>query len=197
MARPLPLALLLCVLLATPAAATSVRSLGVRELAAGAELVFEGRVLGSEVREGRRGSLRTCLRFEVIEVLKGSAASNPLELCFAGGALGTRRVRVEGMRLPRAGERGVYFVAPSHAARVHPLLGWDQGRFRIREGAEPIVTSASGQPVLALEPASEGLATGPSGRVARGARLGASGGGGLSPGAFKARLREILAEESR
>jgi len=198
MTRLLPLGFLLSALLATPAAATSVRSLGIRELTAGAGLVFEGRVLASEVREGRRGGLRTCLRFEVLEVVKGTPVASPLELCFAGGTRGSRTLRVEGMRLPQPGEHGIYFVAPSEEGeRVHPLLGWDQGRFRVREGPEPVVTSASGDPVLALEPAAEGFATGPGGGVARGARLGAPGASGLSPAAFKARVRELLAEPAR
>jgi len=195
--RALPLGLLLAALLALPAGATSVRSLGVRELAAQAGLVFEGRVLAGEVREGPRGGLRTCLRFEVLDVLKGPPVASPLELCFAGGTRGGRSVRVEGMRHPRPGERGVYFVARSERGRVHPLLGWDQGRFLVREGAAPFVTSASGEPVIALEPAQEGPARGPSRGVARGARLGAPGGRGLAPDAFKARLREILAEGPR
>jgi hypothetical protein len=193
--RRLALALALAAPLGAPAHATSVRSLGIRELAARAELVFEGRALASEVRaEG--AALRTCVRFEVLEVLKGPAVESPLELCFAGGSLGGRTRRVQGMHPPEPGERGVYFVDRLGAARVHPLLGWDQGRFRVREGPAPEVTTAGGAPVEALEPAAEGRALGPSDGVARGARLAPPGGRGLAPDAFKARLREILAEEA-
>jgi hypothetical protein len=191
--RRLALALALAAPLGAPAHATSVRSLGIRELAAEAELVFEGRALASEVRaEG--DAIRTCVRFEVIEVLKGPAVASPLELCFAGGTLGARTRRVHGVRAPEPGERGIYFVHRLGAPRVHPLLGWDQGRFRVREGDAPEVTSAAGEPVEALEPAREGRALGPSEGVARGARLAPPGGRGLDPDAFKLRLREILAE---
>ncbi len=197
MARTLRLALrllpLLAALPAPPAGATTVRSLGIRELASRAELVFEGRVLDREVRaEGR--ALRTCVRFAVLEVLKGPEVAGPLQLCFAGGSLGPRSRHVHGMRYPAPGERGVYFVAQLDADRVNPLLGWDQGRFLVREGAEPEGTSADGEPVVALEPAEEGPARGPSAGVARGPRLASPGGRGLGPDAFKRRLREILGE---
>jgi hypothetical protein len=190
---PLLLPLLLAVLAGAPARATSVRSLGIRELAARAGLVFEGRALAREVRaEGP--AIRTCVQFEVLELLKGPAVASPLELCFAGGTLGARTRQVHGMHAPEPGERGIYFVDRLGAPRVHPLLGWDQGRFLVREGAAPEVTTAAGAPVAALEPAEEGRALGPSRGVARGARLARPGGRGLAPDAFKARLREILAE---
>jgi hypothetical protein len=194
MTRRLPLLLLLGAALAAPAGATSVRSLGVRELAREAALVFEGRALASEARATRGGGIRTCVRFEVVEVLKGPPQPGPLELCFAGGALGGRRLRIAGMRPPEPGERGVYFVARQGGGRVHPLLGWDQGRFPIREAEQPIVTTADGAPVLALEPAEEGRETGPSSGIARGVR---TGGAGLAPAAFKARVRELAAEPAR
>jgi hypothetical protein len=188
------LALCLAALLAAPAGATTVRSLGIRELAARAGLVFEGRALASEVREAPRGGIRTCVRFEVLEVLKGAAPREPLELCFAGGSVGRRTRRVEGVHPPEPGERGVYFVDSEAPGRVHPLLGWDQGRFPVREGPDPVVTTAGGEPVRALDPESEGRAVGPSRGVARGALVAPPGMRGMAPEAFKARLREILAE---
>jgi hypothetical protein len=193
MAPTLRLALLplLAALLGTPAHATTVRSLGIRELAQRAELVFEGRVRDREVRaEGR--ALRTCVRFDVLEVLRGPAVESPLALCFGGGSLGARSRRVHGMHHPAPGERGIYFVDRLDADRVHPLLGWDQGRFLVREGPVPEITTAGGEPVLGLEPADEGRARGPSEGVARGARLAPPGVRGLDPDAFKRRLREIL-----
>jgi hypothetical protein len=194
MSRRLALALCFAALRAAPAGATSVRSLGIRELAAGAAFVFEGRALASGARAGERGAIRTCVRFAVLEVLKGPALAGPLELCFAGGRLGARERAVHGMHVPEPGERGIYFVGSLEGGRVHPLLGWDQGRFLVREGPEPEVTTAGGAPVEALDPAREGRADGPSRGVARGARLAPPGGRGMAPDAFKARLRAILAE---
>jgi hypothetical protein len=184
-------------LLGPAAGATSVRSLSVGELARRAELVFEGRALAREVRE-EHGALRTCVQFEVLEVLKGPPVASPLELCFSGGASRSRLRLVEGLRVPGPGERGVYFVARLGAERVNPLLGWDQGRFPVREGAEPEVVTADGRPVAGLELPPPGPPPRvPGGRVARGARLAAPGHRGMRPAAFKARLREILAGAER
>jgi hypothetical protein len=194
MDRRLALALSLAALLAAPAGATTVRSLGVRELAGRAGFVFEGRALASEVRAGGGGAIRTCVRFAVLEVLKGPPLAGPLELCFAGGRVGARERVVHGMHVPEPGERGVYFVERLEDGRVHPLLGWDQGRFLVREGPEPEVTTADGEPVADLDPAQEGRATGPSRGVARGALRAPPGARGLSPDAFKARVRALLAE---
>jgi hypothetical protein len=188
------LALSFAALLAAPAGATSVRSLGIRELAARAALVFEGRALAQEVRAEAGGGLRTCVRFQVLEVVKGTAPAGPLVLCFSGGRAGARERRVEGMDPPAPGERGIYFVGADAARRVHPLLGWDQGRFKVREGAAAEVTTAGGDAVVSLEPAREGRAAGPSRGVARGALVAPPGEAGMTPEDFKARLREILAE---
>jgi len=177
------------------AQAASVRSVSMSEMLGGAELVFEGRAIGRRTAEdGGVGAVRTCVRFEVLEVLKGPAPGGPLELCFAGGRAGRRARRGQGVQAPAPGERGVKLVGEGAEGRVHPLLGWDQGRFPVREGPEPVVTTAGGQPIRALDPASEGPPAGPSRGVARGALLAPAGERGLGPEAFKARLREILAE---
>jgi hypothetical protein len=197
LARALPLAALLAALLAVASAATTLRSLSVRELLERAELVFEGRALAREARELRPGgAIRTCVRFEVLEIVKGPAVASPLELCFSGGTVGARTRLVHGVDAPEPGERGVYFVEDLAAPRVHPLAGFDQGRFPVRgEGAAAEVTSADGRPVTALD-AGAPAAAGPSDGVARGAQLGAADARGLSPAAFKARLRDLLAEAS-
>jgi hypothetical protein len=188
-------ALLVAAVLAAPAAATTLRSLSVRELLARAELVFEGRALSRETRElAPGGAIRTCVRFEVHDVLKGPDVSSPLELCFSGGTIGTRTRAVHGVDPPEPGERGFYFVEDLDAPRVHPLAGFDQGRFRVRgpAGAEE-VTTADGRPVTAVD-AVAAPAAGPSDGAARGARLGAPGERGLAPDTFGARLRELVAE---
>ena len=189
------LALGLLALAAAPAAATTVRSLSVSELLARAELVFEGRAVARETRElAPDGAIRTCVRFEVLAVVKGPPVASPLVLCFSGGTVGTRTRAVHGVDPPEPGERGFYFVEALDAPRVHPLAGFDQGRFRVRgaKGAEE-VTTADGRPVAAVDAATP-PATGPSDGVARGARLARRGERGLAPEAFAARLRELLAE---
>jgi hypothetical protein len=186
----LRITLLAALLLAEPGAATTVRSLDVGEHAQRAELVFEGRVLARATRAGAGGALRTCVSFEVLEVVKGPAVASPYELCFAGGASGERALRVDGMRYPDPGERGIYFVAAVRGGRVNPLLGWDQGRFLVQGGDAPYVTTADGAPVADVARDAP-PAPGPSRGVARGARVARPGERGLAPAAFKARVREL------
>jgi hypothetical protein len=186
----LRIALVAAALVAAPSGATTVRSLDVGELARRAELVFEGRVVAREHRVGARGELRTCVSFAVLEVVKGPPVASPYELCFAGGARGARTLRALGMRYPEPGERGIYFVSDVDGGRVNPLLGWDQGRFLVDGGADPVVRSADGAPVAELAP-DPAPAPGPSRGVARGARAVRRGERGMTPDAFKARVREL------
>jgi len=163
----------------------------------GSELVFEGRVIGRRfVDDGDANHLRTCIRFEVLEVVKGPQVESPLELCFAGGRSkrGVER-HVAGLHHPTPGEHGVYFVESLASPRISPLHGWDQGRFVV--GRRGDVRTAAGKPVVGLEataPGGDGISDG----VARGARVGEAGArGGASAmdlTAFKARVRELAAE---
>ena len=184
-------------LIAHGAQASSVLSASVDEMIAGSELVFEGRVVGRRfVDDGDANHLRTCIRFEVLEVVKGPQVASPLELCFAGGRSKRGVVReIAGVAQPTPGEHGIYFVESLASPRISPLYGWDQGRFLVGRHGE--VRTAHGKPVVALE------ATAPtkdeiSGGVARGARVaepGArSGAAGMDAAAFKARVRELAAE---
>ena len=177
------------------AQAASVRSVSMSEMLGGAELVFEGRAVGRRTAEdGGPGALRTCVRFEVVEVLKGPAVASPLELCFAGGRskYGVTR-SVAGLERPQLGEHGIYFVGSlADPYLVHPLVGWDQGRFRVE--ADQTVTTAAGDPVLSLE-ADDAKVEGGAARGARVGKRGArSGAAPMDAAAFKARLRELMAE---
>jgi len=181
-------------LLGGPAGGTTVRSLSMSELLAGAGLVFEGRVLASEVRAGPSStSIRTCARFEVLEVLKGVPPPGPLELCFAGGTAGGVTLVVDEVRHPEPGEVGLYFVESPGARQIHPLHGWAQGHFRYA----PLVATADGDAVLGLEPTLEATDPGVSAGVARGLLTAPAGSRAareaLSPEAFKALLRARLA----
>jgi hypothetical protein len=184
------------VLLAGSAAgAATVLPVSVHEMLGSAELVFEGRAVGRRTAEdGGPGALRTCVRFEVLEVLKGPDVDSPVELCFAGGRskYGVTRT-VMGLERPMLGEHGIYFVnALGDPYQLHPLVGWDQGRFKV--APDQTVTTAGGDPVVALD----GDEAGAHGSAARGARVAHRGARGGAPAmdaaAFKARLRELMAE---
>jgi len=188
-------------LLAQSSGATTVRSVSMSQMALAAELVFEGRVLTQESR-GEGGKIRTCIEFEVIEVVKGPPIDSPLELCFSGGTHKGQTRRIHGMRHPQPGERGIYFVETLRESRVNPLLGWEQGHFRIAIDGSNAVETADGRPVVSVEPDDE---TGAqlSGGVARGARVSsrqarsANTPAPLTSDEFKARVRALLEEGGR
>jgi hypothetical protein len=179
------------------ASASSVRSVSVNEMIDRSEVVFEGRVLGRRVvDDGDAKHLRTCVRFEVLDVVKGGDLASPLELCFAGGRAKSGTTRgIAGMNLPAPGEHGIYFVESLADGNFSPLLGWDQGRFVVsREGK---VSTAGGLGVVALDASStdeDGISDG----VALGARVAHPGARGaaapMDAEAFKARVRELAGE---
>lgn len=187
-------------LAAAPGSATTVRSVSMTEMLAGAELVFEGRVLERRIVEGPDfQAVRTCVRFEVLDVVKGAPLASPLELCFAGGRSSNGITRkIAGMEMPDPGEHGIYFVDSLDDVRVNPLYGWGQGHFRVSPGPVEVVTTENGRAVLALDPAREGASPGISNGVARGAVVSEPGARAaqapLDAAAFKARLRVLLEE---
>lgn len=192
--------------LAGPAVASTVRAIAVEELLAEAELVFEGRVVALETTDDDPRRIRTCARFEVLDVVKAppSGVPSPLRLCFSGGSGVRAARRVEGVTIPALGERGVYFVESVTRPLANPLLGWDQGHFRIvTDPDEPDgrVTSADGREILAVDDG-RGGPPGFSSGLARGVTVGDPAGAApgerralrraLSPALFKQRLRTLL-----
>ena len=179
------------------ASASSVRSVSVNDMIDRSEVVFEGRVLGRRVvDDGDAKHLRTCVRFEVLDVVKGADVASPLELCFAGGRSKAGITRgVAGLNLPAPGEHGIYFVESLADGHFSPLAGWDQGRFVVDRSGK--VSTAGGLGVVALDPSStdeDGISDG----VALGARVAQPGARGaaapMDAEAFKARVRELAGE---
>jgi hypothetical protein len=184
-------------LFAAHAHASSVRSVSVDDMIEHSELVFDGRVVGRRyVDDGDAKHLRTCIRFEVLEVVKGPQVESPLELCFAGGTSKRGVTRsVAGLGVPAPGERGIYFVGSLGALELSPFYGWDQGRFLV-DRKKDVVTTAAGKPVLGLDATAPGDAV--SDGVARGARVAEPGARAASAPmgaeAFKARVRQLATE---
>jgi hypothetical protein len=182
---------------AQAAEASSVLSVSVQDMIDRSEVVFEGRVLGRRfVDDGDAKHLRTCVRFAVLDVVKGPELPSPVELCYAGGRskAGTSRT-ISDLGVPAPGERGVYFVESLSAGMLSPIFGWDQGRFVVDRSGD--VATANGKPVVALEGGAvyrDGVSNG----VAHGARVAEPGArGGDAPmdvDAFKARVRELAGE---
>ena len=128
--------LLLGAALATSSQAASVRLVGFDELVGSSQLIFHGVVVASTSRRvATAPGIVTDVEFEVLEAYKGKAGGDRIVLQFAGGVVDGRGVQVQGLQLPAAGERGVYFVEQTARPQIHPLYGWDQGHYRVERRA--------------------------------------------------------------
>ncbi|HIE55977.1 MAG TPA: hypothetical protein EYP90_12510 [Chromatiaceae bacterium] len=144
----------LLMLLAAAASASSIRHINLSELTSTAQLVFEGIVLEKRVlhEKGSR-TIRTQVTFEVLEVLKGGFSGERLTLSFLGGRTSDLVLEVSDLRMPRVGERGIYFVESLERPLVNPLVGWHQGHYLIEEEAgraTPVVKTLQGRAVFDL-----------------------------------------------
>ncbi|MDO9318155.1 MAG: hypothetical protein Q7V56_08145 [Gammaproteobacteria bacterium] len=149
----LSVAMLLMLAVNSNAVASTLLQMNFGDVAEGAELIFEGRVLAVEPRQQPGEMIKTWVTFAVIDVVKGDFAEDEIELSFLGGRLGDRQLEVTDMAIPEVGETGFYFVEALLEAQVNPLLGWDQGRYLIetQPDGDTVVTTADHDPVLALE----------------------------------------------
>jgi hypothetical protein len=146
---------LLVMSLATSAFGTTLISLSVNSLSEQSEFVFEGEVISVEAqRSGNRGMVNTYVTFRVIDILKGDAGATDIELKFLGGSLNGEVLEVNGSRLPRLGEHGIYFVESLSRDLINPLLGWSQGHYLIKTvaGIESM-TTVDAKPIIAISPA--------------------------------------------
>jgi hypothetical protein len=140
--------------LAQPAAASTVLRRSLSDLVKSAELVFEGTVTASTVVPGvGNGPPRTCVTFDVTDVIAGQSPGSNLQLCFMGGEVDGVQTVVTDMHYPVVGEHGIYLAESTRLAMVNPLAGWDQGRFLVEKdpvsGAEKILT-ARRRPIVGL-----------------------------------------------
>jgi hypothetical protein len=169
-------ALLLGVALVTAGQAASVRLVGFDELVGSSQLIFHGVVVGSHSRRvAAAPGIVTEVEFEVLETYKGRAGGDRILLQFAGGVVDGRGAQVQGLTLPAAGERGVYFVEQTARPQLHPLYGWDQGHYRVRRAGDGTarvytnrgvaVTAARSAPSPQEVRLSEGLPVGVSARA--------------------------------
>ena len=183
-----------------PVSATSVRSVDIDEMLQNSELVFQGRCLDAESRSsGPRGLIYTYLTFEVLDVIKGTDPGNDLKLGFAGGSIGQNNVKVMGMRYPRPGEDGIYFVESLSKNQVHPLYGWSQGHFLVVEdkaGIERVLTY-NRRPVTAVESTVKKRSTALSNGIAAGVQTQSvdTMDAAITVDQFKRSLRESLKDD--
>ena len=135
-------------LLVSPLGATSILGINIDEVAQGAEIIFEGKVVEHNVRENAAGMIVTYVTFRIEELIKGEYDEPLLELKFTGGRLGGQITEISGLRIPSPNEEGIYFVESVNRSLVNPLLGWSQGHYLIYEqNGERRVSTINDRPV--------------------------------------------------
>jgi len=122
--------LLLLVLTPLCAQATVILEHSFEELVEKSQLIFQGRVLRTELVEVD-GLVHTLVWFDIEETIKGEARAQELSLRFLGGTTVNASVDVAGQYLPKVGDHAVYFVSDPDDYQVNPLTGWHQGAFLI------------------------------------------------------------------
>ena len=200
-----PILFVLATTVALNSWASTVRQVSVTELLARSNFIFDGIVVAKEsIQPDGTDMVFTRVRFAVFEVLKGDPVTSVVSLDFAGGTINGRTLAVSGVRIPKSGERGIYFVESLDRRLVNPLYGWDQGRFLILsdQNGRTGVYTAAGSPVQQLEPVEQtavalnGGVTGGAGAVALGVQVSDRNAADnlsnqLTPDVFKQQLREI------
>jgi hypothetical protein len=135
-------------MLVSPLGATTILGMNIDEVAQGAELIFEGKVVEHNVRENAAGMIVTYVTFRIEELIKGEYDEPLLELKFTGGRLGGQIMEISGLRIPSPNEEGIYFVESVNRNLVNPLLGWSQGHYLIyEESGERRVSTVNDRPV--------------------------------------------------
>lgn len=125
-----PILYLLSLFYSTVGGTATVLQMTLAQALNGSELVFEGRVIGQQVRPSSDQSLiYTYVTFQVIDVIKGQMPGDTVQLVFTGGTLGDLTLRIAGMYIPEVGERGIYFVESLDRQQANPLFGWNQGHY--------------------------------------------------------------------
>ena len=136
-------------LFALPIQAATILRIGTAELVNKSEIVFEGKVIKTRSEMNKQGGIYTFVKFEVRDVIVGNKnVDEQLELRFTGGIVNDIALDV-GVRIPKDGESGVYFVERVRVGLINPLLGWDQGHFTIRDDGK--VIAGNFQPVVDIK----------------------------------------------
>lgn len=187
-----------------PAHGTTLEEMHFDALVDQAELVFEGLVIGRQSQQEGAGEISTYVTFRILEVIKGDYPGETIELKFMGGEVNGQVMEVSGMRQPRNGERGIYFVESTTENLINPLLGWSQGHFLVDQDSAGLqVLTPAGDPVLeVLSAAGVPAAIRRPPDLLDGAGITASGvvvddrpgirSRGLDPQKFKSRIRELM-----
>jgi len=153
-------------LFALPIQSSTILKIGTAELANKSEIVFEGEVIKTRSERNKQGRIYTFVKFHVRDVIVGNAnIDDQIELRFTGGIVDDLALDV-GVKIPKEGESGVYFVERIRVGLINPLLGWDQGHFTIRDDGK--VIAGNSYPVINIKNSNYGSSSGISQGVAEG-----------------------------
>ena len=198
----LSLRLIVCsliILVWSSAQATTIEQLSLDNLLHSAQLVFEGRVVGSEVSQNpTSGRIYTFVTFQILDTIKGLPPGGTVQLRFLGGSYSDLTLAVAEMHIPQMGEHGIYFVESLDRPLVNPFSGWCQGHYIAQTnpvtGQESVYTCTH-RPVTGFAPEEQST---PNAAFSRGYPLGLSASEGQTPEAgltlkdFKEGLRDRL-----
>lgn len=136
-----------------PVFATTLLGMDIDDVAARAEMVFEGEVIHHQAQRDSTGIINTFLTFRILDLIKGDYSGETIELKFAGGKMDGEIVEVAGSSIPPLGEVGIYFVESASKNMLNPLLGWSQGHFVIKsDSGTRRVHTVGDQPVTQVQP---------------------------------------------
>ena len=128
------LALLLLLLPATPAAASTVVAMTLEQMSERADTIFLGRVTGSRADwNAERTRIYTYVTLEVDRYLKGGSESRVTTVRLLGGRVGPYLAMVPGTPQFGMGEEVLLFCAGG-GARIPTVLGMSLGKFTIVAG---------------------------------------------------------------
>lgn len=113
-----------------PVGATTVLTMNFEELVRGADGVVLGTVEAIRAVRDRQGNNNTFVTLGELKVLTGRYEGERLVLQFEGGMIGTEVVEIVGSPQFLEQERVILFIR-GNGEEIVPILGWDQGVFRI------------------------------------------------------------------
>lgn len=113
------------------ARATRMVPMTVEQLAATSTAVVHGRVVALESARDGEGRIYSRVDLRVLEVWRGTVASEVCQVVMGGGILGDRSVSVAGQAAYRVGEEVVAYLVRNPAGEW-VTVGLSQGRFAVR-----------------------------------------------------------------
>jgi len=142
---------LLIVGISSNLAAAIVPQQSIETITNNSSIVFEGTVTDKKSLK-IRGDFFTDVTFEISDLLKGQHKAKTVTLRYLGGFVDGFGSGISGMKMPDLNEHGIYFVADVNRLYAHPLTGWGQGHFILKDnGLEFNVENSLGSAVVGVE----------------------------------------------